>query len=275
MSSDTRGSGEALPAISFPEVEASGVELVSAPGHLALAASLYGIEPDPESGVVAQEDVIEAVFGDPMRLITAYGREYKAARTDAMTDLLNKHSWDERFMNLTAEELKAKGTIAVLLIDVDKFKKVNETAGYSEGNRLLIALAGKLRITDEVFRLGGDEYAVLINESDRRGDTKISSEEILDKVETRTVTEARALFAEEFGEHEGLDISIGSVLTGDLGEEVTPQMMFASANKALKAAKAANDAEAQRVAPMRVRIFRAIAIAALKQARIYDPRVMP
>lgn len=87
----------------------------------------------------------------------------KLAYTDLLTGLPNKISLAEKF---TQElENKRKG-MALLLIDLDDFKLVNETYGHLTGDKILIEVAGRLRqiVGDNMFlaRLGGDEFAILM-----------------------------------------------------------------------------------------------------------------
>ena len=91
------------------------------------------------------------------------------ARHDALTDLPNRTLLRERL----DETLDAHAPCAVLLLDVDRFKEVNDTLGHHNGDRLIQAMALRLvECVDQaglVARLGGDEYGVLITqpESDR------------------------------------------------------------------------------------------------------------
>ena len=94
----------------------------------------------------------------------------RLARTDSLTGLLNRRSWDEL---LTAEVTRASRTgrpFAVLMIDVDDLKSVNDRGGHPAGDRLLKAAASafraELRQGDNVARIGGDEFGALLPECD-------------------------------------------------------------------------------------------------------------
>ena len=84
------------------------------------------------------------------------------AEHDALTDLLNRSSFDK------ALALYSQGSInfALILVDVDRFKSVNDTYGHAVGDEILRRVAKRLkesfRSTDYVFRIGGDEFAVLM-----------------------------------------------------------------------------------------------------------------
>lgn len=90
------------------------------------------------------------------------------ATHDGLTDLPNRVMFDEMlsFSIKTAQRHERKA--AVLFVDLDRFKIVNDSLGHAEGDRLLIEVADRLRdgvrASDVVARLGGDEFVVLLNE---------------------------------------------------------------------------------------------------------------
>ena len=92
-------------------------------------------------------------------------REQHAARHDQLTGLGNRALLAERATEALAAA-GADGQVALLLIDLDRFKEVNDTLGHHAGDDLLIAVGHRLRAacraTDTVTRLGGDEFAVIL-----------------------------------------------------------------------------------------------------------------
>ncbi|MGY1724003.1 diguanylate cyclase domain-containing protein [Blastococcus sp. SYSU DS0533] len=93
----------------------------------------------------------------------------RQATTDPLTGLLNRTAFNERLTAATAAA--GPGTCpAVLFVDVDDFKDVNDTLGHAAGDELLLAVAGRLsadvRGEDVVARLGGDEFALLLADAD-------------------------------------------------------------------------------------------------------------
>ena len=98
----------------------------------------------------------------------AYRRHYRyqreRARTDELTGLGNRFALQEQLSH------PARRNTAVLLLDLDRFKAVNDTLGHQAGDQLLVEVAGRLRqVTGRdhfVARLGGDEFAVLLQPPD-------------------------------------------------------------------------------------------------------------
>ncbi len=85
------------------------------------------------------------------------------ATHDALTRLANRALFDERVNQASAT---ASGDVTILVIDLDDFKKINDSYGHAAGDALLVAMAQRLREcvrpSDTVARLGGDEFAVLL-----------------------------------------------------------------------------------------------------------------
>ena len=92
----------------------------------------------------------------------------RQARTDALTGLLNRAAFAERLRAATGSTDAPPP--AVLYVDVDDFKAVNDTLGHAAGDELLVTVAARLtadvRGEDVVARLGGDEFAVLLTDAD-------------------------------------------------------------------------------------------------------------
>ena len=89
-----------------------------------------------------------------------------AAETDALTGVANRRGFDR-----VAEEIRGAGTpVAVLLVDMDKFKQINDARGHAAGDAALrsvaAALHAELRSGDLLARLGGDEFGVLLPGTD-------------------------------------------------------------------------------------------------------------
>jgi diguanylate cyclase (GGDEF)-like protein/PAS domain S-box-containing protein len=92
----------------------------------------------------------------------------RQATTDPLTGLLNRTAFSARLEAATVS-IDAAAPPAVLFVDVDDFKTVNDTLGHAAGDELLVTVAARLtaavRADDVVARLGGDEFAVLLTDA--------------------------------------------------------------------------------------------------------------
>lgn len=100
--------------------------------------------------------------------------------TDNVTGLLNKRWWDELASREAAQAIRTKSSIAVLLVDLDGFKAVNDSHGHASGDIVLKhvarALATTVRSGDAVIRYGGDEFILLLRDCDEAGAIEVATE---------------------------------------------------------------------------------------------------
>lgn len=89
---------------------------------------------------------------------------------DSLTGAENRRSMDERLAEAIQIHERTGNSMSLIILDLDRFKQINDTAGHSAGDDLLIrvtnVLASRIRVTDYLFRYGGDEFVVLANSSD-------------------------------------------------------------------------------------------------------------
>jgi diguanylate cyclase (GGDEF)-like protein/PAS domain S-box-containing protein len=88
------------------------------------------------------------------------------ARTDPTTGLPNRRSWEEEVQGAVARAQRQGTSLAVALVDLDRFKLFNDTHGHPAGDALLAEAAGRwrmtLRVTDFIARYGGEEFALVL-----------------------------------------------------------------------------------------------------------------
>jgi diguanylate cyclase (GGDEF)-like protein len=106
----------------------------------------------------------------------------RLALHDGLTGLPNRTLLRQRLQEAVETDGDEKGGLAVLLLDLDRFKDINDTLGHESGDELLCAIAGRLkkliRDGDTVARLGGDEFAVLCHLAKGREEALLVSERL-------------------------------------------------------------------------------------------------
>ncbi|HEY8601108.1 MAG TPA: EAL domain-containing protein [Thermomicrobiales bacterium] len=157
-------------------------------------------------------------------------RLHHQATHDTLTGLPNRALFVERVGRALAHAQQTKGYCAVLFLDLDHFKDVNDTHGHDTGDRLLVAVAERLRATlrgsEILARLGGDEFTVLL-------------ERVLDVGDAVTVAERlTTVMAAPFqlaGREQRITVSIGIVLNQP--GHARPEDLLRDADVALYRAK--------------------------------------
>ncbi len=124
-------------------------------------------------------------FKDLSETVNARKRIEELAYTDALTGLPNRLLFAERVdfaINLATRD---HGGFALLFIDLDRFKQINDSLGHQFGDRVLIEIAERikdcLRQVDTAARLGGDEFLVLLHKADTRG-AEVTAQRILERL---------------------------------------------------------------------------------------------
>src|SRR3954447_21860410 len=128
-----------------------------------------------DDGVFApQEFELAKRFGDAAALAIDNAqirqRLEHQAQTDSLTGLFNHRSFHERLLHALQEASRTHRPVAVLMLDIDDFKRINDVHGHGVGNEVLRLLADTLRASirpsDVVCRLGGEEFGVIMSSCD-------------------------------------------------------------------------------------------------------------
>ncbi|NCT82656.1 MAG: EAL domain-containing protein [Comamonadaceae bacterium] len=138
-----------------------------------------------------------AVVRDIRDRLASEARIQHLAHHDGLTGLLNRAAFMER-MTLLMRRAERKGEmLALLFIDLDNFKRVNDSLGHLEGDQVLTTVSerivGALRGNDLVGRFGGDEFVVLLTDLASRDDIVVVLEALLSVVEVPVRADGRAL----------------------------------------------------------------------------------
>jgi diguanylate cyclase (GGDEF)-like protein len=149
------------------------------------------------------------------------------AQTDSLTGLFNHRSFHERLLWALQEASRTHNPVAVLMLDIDDFKRVNDVHGHGVGDELLCALADAVRACvrpeDVVCRLGGEEFGVIMRSCD--GDDA-------ERVALRLVQRLAEL---EVSGVAGLTVSVGLALGPE--HAMNPRELAACAEAAMMTAK--------------------------------------
>ena len=121
-------------------------------------------------GFSGEELELAKRFGDAAALALdnahVRARLERQAQTDSLTGLYNHRFFHERLRAELARASRSHDSVALLMLDIDDFKKVNDIYGHGIGDQVLVGLAGTLaglvRASDVVCRLGGEEFAVIL-----------------------------------------------------------------------------------------------------------------
>ncbi len=125
--------------------------------------------------------------------------EHRSTR-DFLTDLPNRQLLRDRLQHAIVRAERDRGRLAVLFIDLDRFKNVNDTLGHDTGDCLLQRVAWRInsavRASDTVARVGGDEFVVVLEDADdagEGGDAAAVARKVLAALATPVVVEGREL----------------------------------------------------------------------------------
>ena len=185
--------------------------------------------------------VLRGPAGQPLRVVGTHidisarkAAEQQIAHMashDALTDLPNRTLFHARLDQRLAEVARQGGSCAVLYLDLDRFKAVNDSLGHLAGDTLLRETAGRLRSAlradDTLARLGGDEFAILVTEADPPRDVVALAEHLI------AVTGTPVVIGEQQVE---VGLSIGIAIAPEHGTD--GESVFKRADIALYRAKA-------------------------------------
>ena len=154
------------------------------------------------------------------------------AMRDGLTGLYNRRAFDDQLRHALAREDRHKGRLGLVLLDIDHFKKLNDTFGHPAGDAVLRHTAQvierHLRRGDEAARFGGEEFAIILPDADEAG-----AQRLADRV--RAAVESAQLVFE--GARLSVTVSLGAAVWPSDGKN--EETLIAAADRALYAAKQA------------------------------------
>ncbi|WP_353936661.1 sensor domain-containing diguanylate cyclase [uncultured Citrobacter sp.] len=154
-------------------------------------------------------------------------KETDSSIKDAMTKIYNR-----KLFYKSLKSFIEKGVVCVMILDIDKFKRINDTYGHHEGDKVIISIVDiinkSIRDTDIFARVGGEEFGILLNCKDK-DEAIIIAERIRKNVETETTVPNR------YGLKEKMTISIGVYYSK--ADDVLADKVVSYADNALYEAK--------------------------------------
>jgi diguanylate cyclase (GGDEF)-like protein/PAS domain S-box-containing protein len=153
-----------------------------------------------------------------------------ASQHDVLTNLPNRTLFNDRLRQAISLAERQGKQLAVLFVDLDQFKRINDSLGHTMGDKLLRSVAGRLiacvRRTDTVCRMGGDEFVILLSQVENAEDAAISARKIL-----------RAVGAPHIIDNKSVDInvSIGGSTYPGAGQDA--ESLLSQADAAMYEAK--------------------------------------
>ena len=150
------------------------------------------------------------------------------ADTDALTGVANRRAWDRCLESRSAAESSQHGPYWLAIVDLDRFKDVNDRLGYAAGDQLLHAvaqaMAEQLRREDLIARIGGDEFGVLLS-----GIAEQQARGVFERL--------RAAVARQTEEGRGDRVTASIGFAGSDTEVAAPAELLVTAETALRSAK--------------------------------------
>jgi len=132
---------------------------------------VYSPEPGNfNDGDVETLELLSGLIAAHMTHASLFAVEVHGGRHDALTGLLNRRAYEERLPVEIARASRFAWPLTLCLLDLDGFKAVNDTFGHPTGDEVLrrvAALIDESRVTDDGFRIGGDEFAILMPKTPR------------------------------------------------------------------------------------------------------------
>jgi diguanylate cyclase (GGDEF)-like protein len=125
------------------------------------------------NGELVRLEAALSTLGFPLRNALLYREAINAARIDALTQIGNRHALNQALQTEMVIAERYQQPFSLLIIDIDHFKAINDDHGHLVGDQVLRAVAknlqDKLRRSDTVYRYGGEEFVVLLRNTDVNG----------------------------------------------------------------------------------------------------------
>jgi diguanylate cyclase (GGDEF)-like protein len=139
-----------------------------------------------DDGDVETLELLSELIAAHLSHANLFEAESRDSRRDALTGLPNRRAFEERLPIELARAARSGNPLALVLLDLDGFKGVNDRLGHPAGDQVLCAVARILdqsRSADDCFRIGGDEFAILMPETEAIH-ARTAAERVADQIRT-------------------------------------------------------------------------------------------
>lgn len=189
------------------------------------ANGIYG--DSPARVVVAHENITERKMAEEA------ARDL--ARMDGLTGLYNRREMERILQEEVARHHRYKGSLSLILVDIDHFKAVNDTHGHAAGDEVLKFVAhmlqSSIRAVDYIARYGGEEIAIILPETSAQ-DALVLAERLREGIAAHPFVVQRG-----FDDATIIPVTVSIGLASLPAEITTPSSLFEEADKALYSAK--------------------------------------
>ncbi len=138
-----------------------------------------------------------ALFSDISQIKDSEEQIRSLAYYDPLTNLPNRRLLEDRLQVALAHAHRNHGRVAVMFVDLDRFKRINDSLGHEVGDQLLIEIARRLkaclREDDTVARMGGDEFVIVLSEIENEDAPAHAASRLIDSLRKPVVIEGREL----------------------------------------------------------------------------------
>ncbi len=209
-------------------------DLGSSNGTFVGGEPVHGLQPLPEGARIhlGRHTLLTLSLQDPLEH-EASRQLFETSMRDSLTELYNRRSFDLRLREEFAFASRHHTELSVILLDIDHFKRVNDTWGHPAGDEVLRETGSLIkacfRREDVAFRLGGEEFAVVLRSESHEG-AKAAAERI-----RRLIDESELLWQ---GERIRITVSAGIATVGPSDMSESASALLETADRALYRAKA-------------------------------------
>jgi diguanylate cyclase (GGDEF)-like protein len=185
-----------------------------------------------DRGADGQVVGLHVLCSDVTTMKTVENQLVEQARVDVLTGLPNRRAFDERLAHALARSRRAEQPMALIFLDIDHFKQINDTYGHGIGDGVLTEFARRLRhsvrLTDTVARLAGDEFVVILESLKARDEAALVARKIAEAIRLPFMLDQLML-----------QVTSSQGIAYLEGQEVTAADMMSKADSALYDAKRA------------------------------------